>query len=162
MLDGIMSAEDHANVLVLPPILFGLAIAAGYLLRWLVPLRLVPPRFEGDAAFTGTALALLGLAFGGWAFLTFVRARTTPHPNHPVSALVTWGPYRVSRNPMYVGLSALTAALALVANTPWLLGVLPPVWLALRRLVIDREEAYLERRFGGAYRAFRARTRRWI
>ncbi len=157
-----MSTEDHANVLVVPPVLFGVGIGVGYLLRWLAPVRLVPLRVEGEAAFAGAALSLLGLAFGGWAFLTFVRARTTPHPNHPVSALVTWGPYRVSRNPMYVGLSVFTAALALVANTPWLLAVLPPVWLALRRLVIDREEAYLERRFGDTYRSFKARTRRWI
>ncbi|HQQ75809.1 MAG TPA: isoprenylcysteine carboxylmethyltransferase family protein [Thermoanaerobaculia bacterium] len=157
-----MSAEDHANVPVIPPVLFGLGIGAGYLMRWLAPVRLVPLRLEREAVWAGAALSLLGLAFGGWAFLTFVRARTTPHPNHPVSALVTWGPYRVSRNPMYVGLSGFVAGLALVANTPWLLAVLPFVWLALRRLVIDREEAYLTRRFGEEYRAFLGRTRRWL
>ena len=79
-----------------------------------------------------------------------------------MSELVTWGPYRVSRNPMYVGMSAATVGIAFVANTPWILATLPFVWLALRRLVIDREEAYLERRFGGEYRDFLARTRRWI
>ncbi len=157
-----MSTEDHANVPVLPPVLFGLGIGAGFLLKWLVPVRLVPASFEGEACFAGAALAVLGLAFGGWAFVTFVRAKTTPHPNHPVSALVTWGPYRISRNPMYVGLSVFTAGLALVANTPWLLAAIPPACLALRRLVIDREEAYLERKFGDEYRAFLARTRRWI
>ena len=157
-----MSAEDHANVPVIPPVLFGLGIGAGYLLRWLVPVPLVPPRLAGEVCFSGAAIALLGLAFGGWAFFTFVRAKTTPHPNHPVSALVTWGPYRVSRNPMYVGLSGFTAGLALVANTPWLLAVLPFVWLALRLLVIGREETYLERKFGEEYRAFKVRTRRWL
>ncbi len=157
-----MPNEDHANVPVIPPVLFGLGIGAGFALQRLVPVRLVPPSLEGPACFAGSALALLGLAFGGAAFATFMRARTTPHPNHPVSALVTWGPYRVSRNPMYVGASAFTAGIALVANTPWVLAALPPVWLALRRLVIDREEAYLERRFGDAYRTFTARTRRWL
>jgi protein-S-isoprenylcysteine O-methyltransferase Ste14 len=157
-----MSAEDHANVPVIPPVLFGAGIAAGFLLNWLVPVRLVPPFLEGPVCLAGSGLTLLGLAFGGWAFATFLKARTTPHPNHPVSALVTWGPYRVSRNPMYVGVSAFTAGLALVANTPWVLAALPPVWLALRRLVIDREEAYLERKFGEEYRAFKARTRRWL
>jgi len=157
-----MSAEDHANVPVIPPVLFGLGIGAGYLLRWLVPVLLVPPRLAGEVCFAGAAIALLGLGFGGWAFFTFVRAKTTPHPNHPVSALVTWGPYRVSRNPMYVGLSVFTAGLALVANTAWLLIALPLTWVALRRLVIDREEAYLTRRFGDEYRAFLACTRRWI
>ncbi|HEY3349263.1 MAG TPA: isoprenylcysteine carboxylmethyltransferase family protein [Thermoanaerobaculia bacterium] len=157
-----MSAEDHANVPVIPPVFFGLGIGAGYLMRWLVPVRLVPLRLEGEACFAGAAISLLGLAFGGWAFFTFVRAKTTPHPNHPVSALVTWGPYRISRNPMYVGLSVFTAGLALVANTAWLLVALPLVWFALRRLVIDREEAYLTRRFGEDYLSFKARTRRWI
>lgn len=156
------TAEDHANVPVIPPVLFGLGLGAGYLLKWLVPVRLVPVRLEGAAAFAGAALALVGLAFGGWALVTFVRAKTTPHPNHPVSALVSWGPYCFSRNPMYVGLSVFVVGLALVANTPWLLAVLPPVWLALRRLVIDREEAYLERKFGDEYRSFKAQTRRWI
>jgi protein-S-isoprenylcysteine O-methyltransferase Ste14 len=157
-----MSAEDHANVPVIPPVLFGVGIGAGYLMRWVIPLRIVPVRFESEACLAGAAIALLGLAFAAWAIFTFLRAKTTPHPNHPVSALVTWGPYRVSRNPMYVGLSGFAVGLALVANTPWLFAVLPLVWLALRRLVIDREEAYLTRRFGDEYRAFLARTRRWI
>ena len=52
--------------------------------------------------------------------------------------------------------------LALVANTPWILATLPHTWLALQRLVVDREEAYLERKFGAEYRAFKARTRRWL
>ena len=73
-----------------------------------------------------------------------------------MNALVTWGPYRASRNPMYVGMSLGVAGIALALNTPWLLAILPPVWLLLRRLVIDREEAYLERKFGDAYRKFRA------
>jgi protein-S-isoprenylcysteine O-methyltransferase Ste14 len=157
-----MSTEDHANVLVIPPVLFGAGLAAGFLLNWLVPVHLVPSSLEGPVCLAGAGLALLGLAFGGWAFATFLKARTTPHPNHPVSALVTWGPYRVSRNPMYVGLSGFTAGLALVANTPWVLAALPPVWFALRRVVIDREEAYLERKFGEEFRAFTARTRRWL
>lgn len=157
-----MSTEDHANVPVIPPVLFAAGLAAGFLLKWLVPVRLVPPSLEGRVCFAGSALALLGLAFGGWAFATFLKARTTPHPNHPVSALVTWGPYRVSRNPMYVGVSIGVAGIALVANTPWVLAVLPAVWLALRHLVIGREEAYLERKFGEEYQAFKARTRRWL
>jgi protein-S-isoprenylcysteine O-methyltransferase Ste14 len=157
-----MPVENHANVPVIPPVLFGAGLAAGFLLKRLVPVRLVPQSLEAPACLAGSALALLGLAFGGWAFGTFLKARTTPHPNHPVSALVTWGPYRVSRNPMYVGVSAGMAGIALVADTPWLLAVLPLVWLALSRLVIDREEIYLERRFGEEYRTFRMRTRRWF
>lgn len=157
-----MSTEEHANVPVIPPVIFGVGLGVGFLFKWFAPLPLVPLRFAGEAAFAGAGVALVGLAFGGWGFFTFVRAKTTPHPNHPVSALVTWGPYRISRNPMYVGLSVFMAGLALLANTPWILATLPHVWLALRRLVIDREEAYLERKFGEEYRSFKARTPRWL
>ncbi len=104
-----MSAEDHANVPVIPPVLFGPALAAGYLLRWLVPVSARPGASRGrGGASPAPRSRSLGLAFGGWALFTFVSAKTTPHPNHPVNALVTWGPYRVSRNPMYVGLSSFT------------------------------------------------------
>ncbi len=157
-----MPSEDNANVPVIPPVFFGLALAAGFLLKRLFPVPLVPPAFERSADLAGFAISLLGLAFGGWALVTFLSARTTPHPNHPASALVTSGPYRVSRNPMYVGLSLALSGIALIANTPWILATLPPVWFALRRLVIGPEEAYLERRFGDEYQAFRARTRRWL
>ena len=63
---------------------------------------------------------------------------------------------------MYAGLSVFAAGLAFVANTPWILATLPHVWLAMNRLVIDREEAYLERKFGEEFRSFKARTRRWL
>jgi protein-S-isoprenylcysteine O-methyltransferase Ste14 len=157
-----MSDADHANVPVLPPVLFGFGLGTGLLLWWVVPVALFPPHLKKPACVAGWAIAAAGVAFGGWAITTFLRAKTTPHPNHPVNALVTSGPYRASRNPMYVGMSFGMAGIALVLNTPWLLAVLPPVWLLLRRLVIDREEAYLERKFGDEYRTFCARTRRWL
>lgn len=157
-----MSGEDNAHVPVVPPVIFAVGLAVGFFFKWLAPAPLVPPRLEGAASGAGAAISLVGLAFGGWGLLAFWRARTTPHPNHAVSALVTGGPYRVSRNPMYVGMSAAAVGIALVANTPWILATLPHVWLAVKRLVIDREEAYLERKFGEEYRTFKARTRRWL
>ncbi len=157
-----MSTEDHANVPVLPPVLFATAVAVAYALRALVPFHLVPLALEPRATVAGSALAVVGAALGAWALGTFFRERTTPHPNHSVSTLVTHGPYRLSRNPMYVGASVALVGVALIANTGWLLAVLPPLWLLLRRLVIEREEAYLERKFGEEYRAFAARTRRWL
>ena len=65
-----LSTEDHANVPVIPPVLFGVGLAAGFFLKWLVPVRLVPPSLQEPFCFAGAGLALLGLAFGGWAFAT--------------------------------------------------------------------------------------------
>ncbi len=156
------SGEDHAHAPVIPPVVFAAAVLVALALRVLVPVRLVPASLDHPADVLGGATATAGGALASWALATFLRARTTPIPNRPARALVTAGPYRFSRNPMYVGLSGVLTGLALIWNTAWLVAVLPPVWLVLTRFVILPEEAYLTRRFGDDYRAFLARTRRWI
>jgi protein-S-isoprenylcysteine O-methyltransferase Ste14 len=80
----------------------------------------------------------------------------------PTTAIVFTGPYRFTRNPMYLGLALLQAGLAMVTNSLWPLLTLAPVIVAVRRLVIDREERYLEAKFGEEYRAYKARVRRWV
>ena len=132
---------------MLPPVLFGGGIAAGFLL-------VARPRSSRPAVArrarrrsSGRRLALLGLAFGGWAFATFVRARTTPHPNHPVTALVTWGPYR-SRATRCTQASRSSRPVSRSSRTRRGSSGAPSGLAHARRLVIDREEAYLERRFG--------------
>lgn len=157
-----MSNEDHANAPVIPPVVFAAAVAAALALKAFVPMRLVPVRVADGAEDLGYALTVAGTVFAAWALATFLSSRTTPIPNRPARALVTSGPYRLSRNPMYIGVSVVLVGAALVANTVWLVAVLPPVWFVLTRYVIVPEEAYLTRRFGDDYRAFLARTRRWI
>lgn len=154
--------EDHAHAPVIPPVVFAAAVLAALALRVLVPVRLVPASLDRPADAFGFATTVAGGALATWALVTFLRTRTTPIPNRPARALVTGGPYRFSRNPMYVGISGVLAGLALIWNTLWLVAVLPPVWLVLTRFVIEHEEAYLTRKFGDDYRAFLSRTRRWI
>lgn len=116
------------------------------------------------------ALALLGgliggalwLALDGRAMLRFRRAGTSIAPTKPTTALVTSGPYRLTRNPMYVGMACLYAGLALALGVIWALAVLPLVLLAVDRLVIVREERYLEGKFGEEYREYMRRARRWL
>jgi protein-S-isoprenylcysteine O-methyltransferase Ste14 len=93
---------------------------------------------------------------------TFARARTAIYPNQPARALVTTGPYRFSRNPMYLGLTAAYFGLALVLNWAWPLVLLPVVLGALSALVIDREERHLASSFGTAYTEYRRHVRRWF
>jgi len=148
-----------AGVVMHPPVLYGGALIAGLLIDALTPLHmgLGPWRF-GPAI----ALGLTGLAAGGAAALRFRRAGTPIPTNRPTSTLVVEGPYRWSRNPIYLGLTALYAAIALAANAPVTLALLAPILIVMHYGMIRCEERYLEARFGEAYHRFRARTRRWL
>jgi protein-S-isoprenylcysteine O-methyltransferase Ste14 len=83
-------------------------------------------------------------------------------PMNPTTALVTSGPYRLTRNPMYLGMAFLYVALAFAFGVMWALVFLPAVLVVVDRFVIVREEPYLERKFGQAYREYRSRVRRWL
>jgi protein-S-isoprenylcysteine O-methyltransferase Ste14 len=110
-----------------------------------------------------TAFGIAGwLALDGAAMLSFNRAGTSMVPIRPSTALVTTGPYRFTRNPMYLGMAFLYVALALGLGLVWPLIALPVALVAVDRLVIAREEAYLARRFGQPYRDYMEETRRWV
>jgi protein-S-isoprenylcysteine O-methyltransferase Ste14 len=142
-------------------LLFALGFAAGWMIERARPLALVPgaPRWTEPA---GLAIVALGLGLMAWALLTFRRARTAVYPNRPAARLVAAGPYRWSRNPMYVGLTAAYLGLALLADTAWPVLLLPVVLVALTLGVIRREERYLAAAFGPAYADYRRRVRRWL
>lgn len=114
------------------------------------------------------ALGIGALGIALWVVLdpasmwTFRQAGTEVPPGRPSAALVREGPYRFSRNPMYLGMLVLYAALSLALGLLWALVLLPVVFVILDRVVVRREEAYLERRFGEEYRAYRSRVRRWV
>lgn len=114
-----------------------------------------------DLPWLGWTCLFAGVALIATAFRAMVRLGTSVDPGEPARALVTDGPFRFLRNPIYAGffLTYLGAALALRLLWPLILAPLVPVLLQL--VVIRREEAYLERRFGEAYRTYRRRVRRW-
>jgi len=89
-------------------------------------------------------------------------AGTPADPRRPATALVTSGPFRLSRNPMYVARTMLYVGLALLANALWALLMLVPLLVVVQYGVVAREERYLARRFGAAYHAYRARVRCWL
>ena len=159
-----MTELRHPGVRFPPPTLFVAGFLLGWLLeRWVVRLRLV----GGDAStaplvWGGSVAIVLGLATIAWGLLTFFRARTAIMPHHSASRLVTHGPYRFTRNPMYLGMSLLHAGLALRMNMGWPLIMLPLALLAVWAFVIRREERYLGSAFGEEYAAYRRRVRRWI
>jgi len=110
----------------------------------------------------GFAALFLGILFDGWALSVLIRAGTSPNPMKPTTALVSAGPYRFSRNPVYVGYVFLQAGIALLADAFWPLATILLVLIAVRRLVIAREELYLEAKFGDTYRDYKRRVRRWL
>jgi protein-S-isoprenylcysteine O-methyltransferase Ste14 len=152
------SSAATAGVLVPPPLLYAVPLAVGLLIQHWSHLPIVP---GWAAAPLGVACVFLGVV-GLPAVLAFHRARTSPNPFRPSSALVTTGPYRFSRNPMYVGLTLLYAGVAIWVNTVWPLLFLPVILIVLHYGVVVREEAYLERTFGDEYRHYARRVRRWL
>lgn len=152
-------ASDTAGIRVPPPLFFVGAFAAGVALELAFPLA-APPLAVRIAA--GVAGLVAWLVLDGAATLSFRRAGTSPIPFKPSTELVTDGPYRWSRNPMYLGMALLHAGLAVAFAVIWALILLPLAVLAVDRHAIAREEPYLEHRFGDAYRDYRGRVRRWI
>ncbi len=148
-----------ARILAPPPLLFAFVLAVGLWLHAWAPGPLPGPSLL-------RALAILALAGGGAIGFSGIRAfrrrRTSFFPHEPSTALVTEGPFRFTRNPLYVAGTLIYLAVALWLDNLWMLLLLPLLVAAVDRLVIVPEERYLEGVFGDAYRAYRARVRRWV
>jgi protein-S-isoprenylcysteine O-methyltransferase Ste14 len=153
--------NDTAGVRVLPPLVYLAGLAAGYLVWWFLPVPIVAGG-GSPMRIAGIALILAGIALAAAALYQFRRAGTPPEPHKPTKALAFDGPYRFTRNPMYVGMALIQGGFALAGNALWpLLALVPVIWI-VRTQVIAREEAYLEAKFGAPYRDFKARVRRWL
>ena len=151
---------DTANVIVRPPIAWALAVLVGLALDWLMPLSFVPAAVP--ARGLGALIFALALALFAWAIATIMRAGSNVPTSMPTISIVDTGPYRFTRNPIYLGMMLALVGLALAFDSLWPLAMLVPFALVIRYGVVAREEAYLERRFGEVYRRYRARVRRWL
>ena len=151
--------SDVAGVPVPPPLIFVAGLAAGGVAE-LVRSTTGPSR--SISLTIGVVGVLAWLALDGLASMRFVRAGTPVIPFKPTTALVVDGPYRISRNPIYLGMAALYVGLAFLLGILWSLLLLPFVLIAVDRLIIAREEPYLERKFGQDYVEYKKRVRRWI
>lgn len=141
-----------------PPLLYALPLALGLWLQHRFPRPFLPHQLAMPIGILFLALGMIGFV----AILAFRRAGTSPNPWRPTTAMVTGGPYRVSRNPMYLGFTLMYLGGTCWANSLWPLVPLPIILFLMQRMVIMREEAYLETRFGEEYRQYRNRVRRWI
>ena len=151
---------DVANLgLVRPPLVYLVSILLGLLLHYVWPLPLVRHLV---AASIGAGVVLLSVGLFIAAVRTF-RAAGTPVPgNQPTTRIVRTGPFRFSRNPIYLAFSALQVGIALWVGSLWLLITLVPALALMSFWVIPREERYLEARFPGEYLPYKAAVRRWF
>jgi len=153
---------DNAGVRIPPPVVYLAGLVGGYLVQWLWPIRIAAPPLAVWLRLAGLAVVVAGVVLPASAVMLFHSLGTSPNPTKPAVALAVDGPYRFTRNPMYLGLALLVAGLALLGDALWpLLAVIPCVWI-IHTQVIAREEAYLERKFGDDYRTFKSRVRRWL
>ncbi len=136
-----------------------LPIAAALALEWFVPTSFVHGAFRW---ILGAIFFVAGLLLNIAGFVTQKRAGTDPIPFNPSTRIVTHGPYRFSRNPMYIGLALWTLGIAFLVDCAWMLLAVPIGLVLIDRLVVTREERYLERKFGEEYLSYKRRVRRWI
>jgi protein-S-isoprenylcysteine O-methyltransferase Ste14 len=151
------------NVRIPPPLLFALPLLTGFIVQHYVPTHLVngvePTRI---IRLVGVAEIAIALGLFAWAISTFRRLQTPVIPIRRARALAEEGPFKLTRNPMYLGFTVLYLGIALVANAFWPLVFLPEAIALTYLFAIRLEEAYLTREFGDAYREYCSRVRRWL
>jgi protein-S-isoprenylcysteine O-methyltransferase Ste14 len=146
-------------VIARPPLIYLAALALGLGLHaaWRVPV--LPGAI---ARVLGIALIACALSLVVQALRTMARAGTSFRTERPTSAIVTGGPFRYTRNPIYVALTLLYLGIGMLLNALWVLLLIVPVLVVMQLGVVAREERYLERKFGDEYLRYKARVRRWI
>lgn len=153
------AASDVANPgLNRPPLVYLAAIVLGVLLQLAVPLPFFPRGFN---VAVGAGLVVAAIALFISSVGKFRAAGTAVPANQPTTAIVCAGPYRFSRNPIYLAFSLLQLGVAIWVDSLWLLATLIAA-VALIHVVIAREERYLERKFGAEYLTYKASVRRWL
>jgi protein-S-isoprenylcysteine O-methyltransferase Ste14 len=158
---GGSGAPDVAGVIALPPLIFLGLLAAAAVLEAVIPLPvLVAPGFV--RCLSGAVLAACGFIIIFMASERFHAAGTNIPPTLPTTALVVDGVYRRTRDPFYLGMTLVYLGLGVAAGSLWAIGLVVPLLWVINTGVIAREERYLERKFGDAYRAYKARVRRWV
>lgn len=151
--------QDRAGMSVPPPLLYAGALLVGLAINWRVPRPLLPTQFArvvGIGCLVAQALLVVP------ALRAMRRANTGIRPDTPSTTLVDTGPFRYSRNPIYVAMTLLYLGITALVNARWPLLLLPFVLVMIRRQVVEREEPYLERTFGADYLQYKARVRRWL
>jgi protein-S-isoprenylcysteine O-methyltransferase Ste14 len=154
------NTNDNAGILFWPPAIYLVPLATGLVAHFIYPVYLAPDGLW--LMIAGGALVVLFFGLALWAERTMHRAGTNVNPYKPTMAIVMEGPYRFTRNPMYLSMIFLYLGICFLLNALWPLVFLPVVIFVITYGVIAREERYLEKKFGAVYVQYKARVRRWV
>jgi len=154
--------QDNPGVIAPPPFIYLGGLALGLLLHRLVPLKYLPRTSRGIGLTVGITCIGTALTIGISGFRQMRAANTNVNPTQPATTIVTEGPFRFTRNPLYLGMTLIYVGILFLVNSLWLILILPAVLALMNIGVIEREERYLERKFGAQYLAYKQRVRRWI
>ena len=151
--------QDKAGVIAPPPLIYLGGLVLGLLLNRRFPIAFLPRKMT---RILGWPLLSSGILLFGWFRRALGHAGTPANPYKSVSQLVTEGPFRYTRNPGYLAMALIYTGIASLANALWTVILLPVALIVVQRGVIEREERYLERKFGEEYLRYKARVRRWF
>jgi len=154
--------RDTAGVVLLPPLIYLGFLVLGVALGAIVPAPLLGPSWLIPRLVGGGLLAVAGVVLAAAAKRRFDAAGTQTNPLRPTTAIVGAGPYRFTRNPMYLGMAAAYLGIGIALDSAWVVALAAPLLVVIEYGVIRREERYLEAKFGETYLAYRRRVRRWI
>jgi len=154
------TSTDNPGVAARPPLLYGGAFVLVLVFHWFWPM---PIFGHAVALWPGFVLVVLGVGIAAWGRRTMQAAGTNVNPALPTTTtIVASGPFRFSRNPLYLALTLLYFGLTLAFNTWWGIVVLIPLLIIMHRGVVLREERYLDQKFGETYRQYRSKVRRYL
>ena len=151
--------QDNPGVAFPPPFIYLGWLLAGFVVDFFLPAPLLPGLVQYIAG--GLLIALSGVLVVS-SFRQFRKHGTNVRPDKPDTAVLTEGPYRFTRNPIYLAGGLLYLGISIGADAPWVLAMLLPALLIMNFLVIPREERYLERTFGEEYLGYKSTVRRWL
>lgn len=153
------NVRDSSGVIAPPPLIYLVPLVIGLFLHWVTPIRFFPSTFQ---SIVGLPLIGIGIFLIIWAVRVFKHTGTDISVSKPTIAIVAEGPYRFTRNPMYLSMTLAYLGVVISLNALWPLLLLPGVLLVMQLGVISREERYLEKKFGQQYLHYKGRVRRWI
>lgn len=156
-MDETQQGKDNPGVIAPPPLIYLGGLIGGLLLDRIVPVVFVPGH-----PIAGAVLAGLGVILMALGIREFKRTKTEYLPYKPTARIISSGPFRFTRNPLYLSMSLIYAGLAIAFGSVWSLVLFIPVLATIRYGVIGREERYLERKFGAEYLGYKNSVRRWI